>query len=150
MNIYFIQQEPDGPVKIGKATDVMKRLTMLQIGCPEKLKVLYSFEVPDEKSDYAEKHIHYCFRNRRIRGEWFMPCPYLYDYIKAIKEKGFFVNWDQSIDEEEEAAYTIDNMSNKVNKLIEETYTYGDIRRIQHLESELEELHRYAKRFLFD
>ncbi len=41
-NVYFIQSENGGPIKIGFATDVESRLTALQVSHPHKLRVLCS------------------------------------------------------------------------------------------------------------
>lgn len=144
MIIYFIQEEPDGPVKIGQTGNVVNRLTSIQTSCSRQLKVLFCFEVPDEKANYAEYHIHQCFKNRRMKGEWYSPCPYLYDYIKRIEEKGFFVN---PLDEEEEyiAGDQFSSLYNQTFQLIEDTVKYGDIRRINDLVDDLRELLDYAK-----
>ncbi len=144
MIIYFIQEEPDGAVKIGQTSNIAKRLAHLQTSCSRPLKVLFSFDVPDEKANYAENHIHHCFRNRRMKGEWFSPCPYLYDYIKAISAGGFFVDWNEALKEESNGD-KFNELYNKNFRMIEEIKEYGDIRRIEALVNDLEELVTYAK-----
>ena len=144
MTIYFIQEELDGPIKIGQTGDVVKRLAILQVGCPRQLKVLFCFEVPDEKANYVETHIHQCFKNKKMRGEWYLPCPYLYDYIKRIKDKGFFVNPTED-EEEYIAGDKFSLMYNQIFWFIEETKQYGDQRRIVDLEKDLTELLVYLR-----
>ena len=89
MFIYFIQETPDGPIKIGKTENVNKRLTSLQTSCSRELKVLHSFHVDDCDVDAVEGYLHNCFRNKRLKGEWFAPCVYLYGLIDDIREDGF-------------------------------------------------------------
>jgi predicted GIY-YIG superfamily endonuclease len=144
MIIYFIQEEPDGAIKIGQTSNISKRLASLQTGGARQLKVLHSFEVSDERANQEEKHIHHCFRNRRMRGEWFSPCPYMYDYIDYIKKNGYFVTWEEKIQEEFDGDKFCE-LYNKTFSLIDATRAYGDIRRVNALADDLEELYRYAK-----
>jgi len=93
--LYFIQSGPDGPVKIGVATDLKKRPSMLQVGNPAKLKIvaalpLFKGGAPGELA-YTERHLHRQLRPARVRGEWFdgktvrLFVRYL---IEAMKENG--------------------------------------------------------------
>lgn len=76
--IYFIQVGNDGPIKIGfTAGNPRARLSKLQIGNPEKLKLLAA--VPGSFED--EQAIHATFVALRIRGEWFRPDPILHGFI---------------------------------------------------------------------
>jgi hypothetical protein len=66
MRVYFIQAE-SGPVKIGIAGDVQKRLDGLQSANHERLAVIAVME-----GDPAlEAALHARFQPGRIRGEWF-------------------------------------------------------------------------------
>jgi len=72
MNVYFIQSGNNGPIKIGMAENVDRRLSELQEGNPYKLNIIsvmdcYSVSHADE----TEKRIHKLFSKKRIRGEWF-------------------------------------------------------------------------------
>jgi len=69
--VYFIQAETGGPIKIGTALDVSKRIAMLQTGNPEQLVVLHTF--PGQRD--LESALHATLREHRIRGEWFADCP---------------------------------------------------------------------------
>ena len=72
MFVYFIQSGVDGPIKIGKANDVGRRMGDLQVGNPSELTIL--LEIPCKSPQHAgnmEKQIHRRFRKNRIRGEWF-------------------------------------------------------------------------------
>ena len=65
--IYFIGTDWDSPVKVGKTKDEKKRLSHLQVGNPNELKILklirgYGCE---------EARIHRVLSDYRIRGEWF-------------------------------------------------------------------------------
>jgi hypothetical protein len=67
--VYFVQRGTDGPVKIGSAEDVGKRVRTLQTGSPERLRLLAT--VPGGSS--LEGLIHERLGAHRIRGEWFRP-----------------------------------------------------------------------------
>jgi hypothetical protein len=72
---------PDaGPVKIGRARDVSKRLIMLQVGHHAPLRVLHTARVCDASA--LERAVHDRLATHRVRGEWFdAPAP---DIIAAI------------------------------------------------------------------
>jgi hypothetical protein len=148
MIIYFIEEEmPEGKtraIKIGQTSNIANRLVSLQNGNARKLNIIHTFEVEDEKANQVEQHLHHCFRNRRMKGEWFAACPYLYDYIKTIKEKGYWTDFDGALKEETEA-YKFNELYNQIFKFISETKVYGDIRCIKALANDLEELLSYVK-----
>jgi hypothetical protein len=67
-NIYFIQSDMGGPVKVGCANDVETRLRALQKYSPFKLRVRHVIEkVPVKK----ERELHVRFAKYRLHGEWF-------------------------------------------------------------------------------
>lgn len=69
-SVYFIQcNGPDGPIKIGQAKFIDKRLCELQIGCPYELALIGHALVDD--ASLVEGRLHDAFREHRIRGEWF-------------------------------------------------------------------------------
>lgn len=69
-NIYFIRAA-DGPVKIGHAYNIAKRMRDLQIASPGRLSVLAYFVAPA----LMERRLHKALADRRIGGEWFEFCP---------------------------------------------------------------------------
>lgn len=69
--IYFVQAGVDGPVKIGRAADINKRMSGLQTGSAESLTLLR--EVAG--GVLVEKWLHKKFHEHAIRGEWFMFAP---------------------------------------------------------------------------
>ncbi len=66
-NVYFIQCET-GPVKIGFAKDISKRLSTLQSGNPNKLKIVKTIE---NCKKTTEKELHNKYSEYRLSGEWF-------------------------------------------------------------------------------
>lgn len=66
---YVVQRGDDGPVKIGRARDLTKRMESLQTGCAESLSVLRTI-----RGDH-EKVLHAACAPFRLRGEWFAPSP---------------------------------------------------------------------------
>jgi len=80
-NIYFIQCQDTGPVKIGYAKSVKRRMYNLQVGCPYKLKLL--LKVPGSK--LWEEGLHKQFREFNMEGEWFLPAPKLMKHINNIR-----------------------------------------------------------------
>lgn len=75
--VYFIQAEALGLVKIGWAADPTIRLSRLQIGSPDRLKLLAVIE--DGRS--LEGVLHIMFAADRAHGEWFRPSTRLLAYI---------------------------------------------------------------------
>ena len=67
MAVYVIQAGDSGPVKIGLAHDVMKRVYTLQTAHHATLRLLRVF--PGGKR--VERELHQRFRSAHIRGEWF-------------------------------------------------------------------------------
>jgi hypothetical protein len=78
--VYFIQAGEGGPIKIGCAVDVARRLSVLQTGSVEPLKLLCDFEGgPNE-----ERRLHRLFAADHLRGEWFRPSAAVLDHIANI------------------------------------------------------------------
>lgn len=73
--VYFIQQGNDGPIKIGYAADVEKRLATLQVGNPTPLNLLGVHKGTMK----TEKELHKRFAEHRLSGEWFVPTPEIYN-----------------------------------------------------------------------
>lgn len=67
MPVYMIRQGARGPVKIGVARDVAKRLATMQTGNHEQLTLLRSFD----GSVAEERALHRKFADHRLAGEWF-------------------------------------------------------------------------------
>ena len=71
--VYFVQSGEGGPVKVGIATCLKKRISMLQVGNPQPLRFLLAFEVTSSEvtANDIEAMFHRELRPVRIRGEWF-------------------------------------------------------------------------------
>ena len=80
--IYFVRTRK--AIKIGYATDLKKRLTQLQVGNSNPLKVMLT--VPGSKED--EALLHHLLREHRIRGEWFKPDVFVMVVIGMIETRG--------------------------------------------------------------
>jgi hypothetical protein len=79
-NIYFIRSGNDGPIKIGRARDVARRVRTLQTASAAPL-VLLGVIPGDGK---VERRLHRRFAANRIRGEWFRATPELLAHIDAL------------------------------------------------------------------
>lgn len=66
-NLYIIQSDLTGMIKIGRSKDPVKRLKQLQTGNPNKLKLIASFE----GLGWKEKVLHEQLSLYRLEGEWF-------------------------------------------------------------------------------
>lgn len=82
--IYFIQSEHGGPIKIGRADDLAKRLVGLQTARPDKLVVLAA--APGTVQH--ERELHGLFSTHRDKGEWFHPAPEIMTFIQLVVNKG--------------------------------------------------------------
>jgi hypothetical protein len=67
-NVYVIQANIGGPVKIGKADNIEDRIAQHQVGCPFPLKIIKIFKnvLPS-----FERKLHKKYKNYRLHGEWF-------------------------------------------------------------------------------
>jgi hypothetical protein len=65
--VYAIYCPNKNEVKIGYATDPLKRLASLQTGTTDRLDLLFTFRGGLEE----EKQLHERFKTQRISGEWF-------------------------------------------------------------------------------
>jgi hypothetical protein len=81
--VYFIQIQDNGPIKIGSAKHPPSRMSMLQIGIPEKLNLVMVLFGDNE----LERILHRKFNNHRIRGEWFRPHEDILSFIKSGEDK---------------------------------------------------------------
>jgi hypothetical protein len=81
MDLYFILH--GNFVKIGQAVDPNKRLTELQVGTPEKLKILAI--IP--KMGSVERFCHKKFKHLHSRGEWFKYTEEIDSFIEELKKK---------------------------------------------------------------
>jgi len=72
MKVYFILDETSNAVKIGKANDIQQRISDLQTGNPNQLKLIYYIDCNSvEHSFVTEKKYHRKFQHLHISGEWF-------------------------------------------------------------------------------
>lgn len=67
--VYFMIAMDSGHVKIGLARDPWKRLSTIQTGCPEEVRMA-GFLLPPNP-DELERRLHERFAETRRRGEWF-------------------------------------------------------------------------------
>lgn len=74
---YFIQRERRGPIKIGKTSNITRRLAQMQGGLPEPL-VCIAYIEGDRECELQEKFHHLC-----VCGEWFRDDPELLSFISA-------------------------------------------------------------------
>lgn len=71
MSVYFIQQGQDGPVKVGTAKDLGRRMAGLQGANPFPLRLIGV--LPGGRME--ERAIHEKLSAWRIHGEWFQAAP---------------------------------------------------------------------------
>lgn len=81
-HVYFIQGVVGGPVKIGTATDVDRRLKTIQACSPVPLCVLH---VLQGAGRIVETKLHQRFALFRLHGEWFDNRPELLGYVQKLK-----------------------------------------------------------------
>lgn len=74
--VYCVQDLTTGFIKIGKASDVKKRLKNLQVGNGSVLRMLSYARFPSAADAYMfEKHLHAKYSNYKspARNEWYVP-----------------------------------------------------------------------------
>lgn len=80
--IYIVRRGEDGPVKIGRTKDVGKRLVELQVGSPDKLRLVARFPAPE----WVEDRLHSVLTAHRLSGEWFSWCAEIELLVSLIRE----------------------------------------------------------------
>ena len=76
---YFIQGVKTGLIKIGKTSRTVKeRCGVLQVGSPDKLRIL------GEVASDIEDKCHALFAHLSKHGEWFRPAPELLEFIDKL------------------------------------------------------------------
>lgn len=78
--IYFIQAGDGGPIKIGRATNVLDRMSSMQSDNHERLKLIGVTEGRRSR----ERELHARFRHLRMHGEWFRPEDDLVKYVQEV------------------------------------------------------------------
>ena len=66
--IYIIKAET-GEYKIGRSKNVPRRMSLFAVKLPFDFEIIHTFPCFDMVE--AERQLHYIYRLRRIRGEWF-------------------------------------------------------------------------------
>lgn len=77
MQVYFIQHDEGGPIKIGTALGPESRLANLQSGNPFPLYLRLKLQGGKEEERALHKH----FKHIRMSGEWFRATPALLQFI---------------------------------------------------------------------
>lgn len=76
-HLYLMQAGEDGPVKIGRANDPIRRVAELQPGCAQRINL--RAVLPERGSD--ERGVHKAFRHFRMHGEWFTPATAIFEWF---------------------------------------------------------------------
>jgi hypothetical protein len=69
--IYLIQEEMSGPIKIGRSASTENRLKTLQTGNPRALRVVQIYTLSADDAVEAEARLHSELGHSRLCGEWF-------------------------------------------------------------------------------
>jgi hypothetical protein len=80
-SVYFVQESLVGAIKIGVASDVERRLKIIQTDCPGTLTLL---AVMPGVTNAVEPELHLMFSRFHIRGEWFRSDPELLEFIESV------------------------------------------------------------------
>ena len=67
--VYFIQEDNDGPIKIGRSADPWKRLEALQAGNPRTLRLI-ACEKVGKAAHIRERDLRREYRSTQLVGEW--------------------------------------------------------------------------------
>lgn len=80
--IYFVQDGDDGPIKIGLAANVVRRLDQL-VSATHRELVLRAVILGDAR---LERELHARFAADRIRGEWYHPSEAILEYVNSVPD----------------------------------------------------------------
>jgi hypothetical protein len=80
--IYFIQEGDNGPIKIGKAVSVERRLDGMQTAHHKELTILQVIPGGTTRESQIKKDL----IKFKIRGEWFQPMPEVFEYMRRVRD----------------------------------------------------------------
>lgn len=66
--VYIIKAET-GECKIGRSKNLPERMRLFAVKLPFDFEIIHTF--PCDDAIEAERQLHFIYRHRRIRGEWF-------------------------------------------------------------------------------
>lgn len=69
MAVYFVIEPTNNAIKIGRSSQIRKRLGQLQTGNVDELELMGWITPSDDKK--VERSLHQKYANHRVRGEWF-------------------------------------------------------------------------------
>jgi hypothetical protein len=73
MKVYFILDTVSNAVKIGKANNIDSRISDLQTGNPNALKLIHYIDCESEEQSFVlERKLHNQYKKLRLIGEWFV------------------------------------------------------------------------------
>lgn len=87
MTVYFIAAVDAGKIKIGKTTNIQKRMAALTTVSPVELTLLHTVQYDAR----LEKRIHDHLKEYRAHGEWFHADKPVLDFIRNVKKEG--ITW---------------------------------------------------------
>lgn len=84
--VYFARcLHDDGPIKIGRAVNLMNRLGSLRNGCPYPIAYVAFFYSADPGVDEALLHERFASSRLSLRGEWFNPTEELLELVGKLQ-----------------------------------------------------------------
>lgn len=91
-HLYFITcDQPNFPVKVGVAADVIKRIASIQTALPYRVELIGLVEGGAK----YERSVHLKFFDIRLNGEWFARTLHLLEYIKSVTNTPVSVPWHE-------------------------------------------------------
>jgi hypothetical protein len=84
-SVYLIWAEGTSYYKIGKSTDIKKRLNALQTSCPHPIKLIHTIRCINSSMTEVEAALHLRYYTSRLRGEWFELDQDAVNYIKTVE-----------------------------------------------------------------
>jgi len=75
---YFVQAGKEGPIKIGRSKNPVKRMKTIQA---DSWLDCFLLGLSTER----EKYLHERFKQHHIRGEWFSPSNEILEYISSLE-----------------------------------------------------------------
>jgi hypothetical protein len=85
--VYFIAAVDAGKIKIGKTTNIQKRMATLTTMSPVPLQLVHSVQYDNN----LERRIHEHLKEYRAHGEWFHADKPVLEFVRNVKNKG--IEW---------------------------------------------------------
>lgn len=87
VQVYILQENGIGAVKIGVTKNLNRRLSSMRSNSPHQIDVVLTIDADERLESYLKD----LFHGSHIRGEWFRATPEMAAFVKSVHENSDFL-----------------------------------------------------------